>query len=458
MGFIQKYTKHIFLLLLVNFLFILHNIPLFASESQSQHNIIIIPTAQTQKSQERLISSLLAQKLFLSFINISSEEGYTITFGIIDKTINTKNTKIVEEYIEQDYHSAIILNTRYKSKGVYEISVEIFYMDNIIEKRYVTTFTTTLQKTLNGSAFTDATSKKIFNAIKSSTIEIIEEYPITDLSTIHINTTKNQNTYQIRLNGTLIKKESPTMIFIRKSHNFIEIVERNNENEEVITNSFFIRPIMDKYEVSLTSKKELPSNKDLNFIKKTAFLNSIITTDLLFGYSYLLFLGDSFNTRVSNSPHMLNSIIRLGISPKVPFLKLGLEVPFFSTIWNKEKPIDSFIGVSANISGVFPIASNTEFTIHAGGGALFKSTIQKLESLGTSHKLVILPQASAGISFAYNIPVPSSAYIRIILDTSAMYAIFPDIEQKIINNRLKRINKNNSMLFLNTSLGIGVRY
>ncbi len=467
MSFLIK--KHVLVFSVVIFIVMIPTHALFAKVSSKDPSIILVPNAQNQKAQEQLVANLLAQKFFLSLKkNEEYQTRYNISFTFTPPLKNENAPALAGHYVEQNYTNVIVINTQYLGRNqAYKVTIDFFYHDKKMKSLHSISFTTTFDAVLSAFSIFDVLNTRNSDAITQRLSQILEI-----LSKMHKRSVifisheakngENAKPYFVRLNRVMLEEPSPTKIVIREKKNFIEILEISQDDTEkpVRLGAFVASPILDEYNVIISPPNGDEAQSTISSPNAT-FLNSMITSNFLLGYSYLALSSESFG-----SSHFLSGSMRVAFSPQVPFLALGLETPFIIPVSRESEKTYSFLGFSAFVSGVFPIAKNTEFIVRGGGGFVSASTLTIPKTIKKiKNDTQVQGQANGGLGFAYNIPIKESGYIRIIFDLGITWfplknvgAIDDNNNNARIRRSTQRVQRVTSLLFVNTLFGIGIRF
>lgn len=441
---------------------------LFAKTFPIKSTLVLVPKHKTQKAQEQLVANLITQKFFLSLKGHREyQEKYHMSFVFTSSLESKDSAQLATHYLQKDYINVVVVKTEYNTKTEkYNVVIDFFYLGKKIENLKSISFTTTFENVFNALYLSDIVKPEVFNSITQKLSKMLEVfsrlYKRSIITFTHQNeNTENSNPYFVRINGVMVEEPSPKKIVIYEKKNFITILQEDDSHKQVNIGSFVVSPILNEYNVIIKKQPGKKQTPRLFSKSNMSFLDSLVTTNFLLGYSYVA-LGE----KVFRSPHLFSGAVRVTFSPKVPLLALGIEVPFIITPEEKSQEVNhSLLGLSAFIGGIFPIAKNMEATIHGGGGFFSISTLDINENIGKiQNKSQIQPQLNGGVGFAYNIPIKEAGYIRMLLDISTTFSIlessnYSNTAQK--NTTLddtKKLQYTSSILFINASFGIGIRF
>ncbi len=459
-------TKNNIASLIVIFFTVLFPAHLLAQTSSGKSMLILVPEHKTQHAQEQLVSNLIVQKFFLSLKGYQKyQEEYLMNFTFNAPFESKDSTQLANYYIEQNYTNVVIINTQYNTNTKkYNVIIDFFYLGKKVENLKSTSFTTTFEDVFNALNILDVIKPEIFDSITQKLSKMLELFSRIHKKAILTFTYQDENTenatpYFVRINGIMIKNPSPKQIVVYGKKNFIEVLQENDFQEQVSVGSFVISPILDEYKVVINKKPKKEQKIGVFSKSKIAFLDSLVTTNLLLGYSNEVLSKKAFGT-----PHAFSGAVRVTFSPQIPLLALGIEVPFIIPAKEKsQEKSHSLLGLTALVSGVFPIAKNIETTIYGGGGffsiakLIFQKNIGKIKN-----DTQIQPQVSGGLGFAYNIPIKEAGYVRLSFNVSTTYSLLQEMTfQKDSNNSSStkvKLQSTTHLLFINTSFGVGIRF
>lgn len=432
-----------------------------------RQSLMLVPTYSSQANKEDLIANLITQKLFLSLKSDSRvQQDFFVNFTAAEQANKTAAPAIADRYITDNKNAVAVIYVEaaqpsaFAKNGEYEVTVTFFHERNPNQAEREVAFRTTFTKVLAGFDTASIASQSADTQTKSTVITMGGyDFDIRE-AFVYVTATYDgagrAPAYVVRVNDTEIAQRSPEKFVLqRRQYNRIEVLQKNSAGEDVLIASFTAGLFYSEYFVSVELLDEAGLEAQKTDAERNGFLDSLVTTDIMAGYSLLAYAqGTQFGQMVSGNA-------RIAISPKFRYLTVGVEMPFIAEVpREKDAPSTTFFGLSPFIGGVFAILPKTELTVHGGAGVFFATQSSFIRTFNiASQQNTIIPQGNLGVTLAYNLPVGEFGFFRFLADATIFYAHYTKPEQEPSDwgyDLLPRIDT--PLVFVNFSLGIGLRF